>query len=97
MKHKEINKSELAFLNTQGGESYVGITDLGEVKGIPNDQMDETQKKISDCITAQIEPNPQAEITTIPIIENDKNVIKIIVGKGCKPIYCIKKYGFSSK
>lgn len=87
----------VAFLNTQGGEIYVGITDLGEIKGIPNDQMDETQKKISDCITAQIEPNPQAEITTTPIIENGKNVIKIIVGKGYKPIYCIKKYGFSSK
>lgn len=81
----------VAFLNTQGGKIYVGITDSGEIKGIPNDQMDETQKKISDCITAQIEPNPQAEITTIPIIENDKNVMKIIVGKGYKPIYCIKK------
>ena len=92
-----ILRDIVAFLNTHGGEIYVGITDLGEIKGIPNDQMNETQKKISDCITAQIEPNPQAEITTIPIIENDKNVIKIIVGKGYKPIYCIKKYGFSFK
>ena len=92
-----ILRDIVAFLNAHGGEIYVGITDLGEIKGIPNDQMDETQKKISDCITAQIEPNPQAEITTISIIENGKNVIKIIVGKGYKPIYCIKKYGFSSK
>ena len=92
-----IVRDIIAFLNTHGGEIYVGITDCGEIKGIPDNQMDETQKKISDCITSQIEPNPQAEITTTPIKEKDKNILRISVGKGFKPIYCIKKYGFSSK
>lgn len=87
----------VAFLNTQGGDIFIGIADWGELKGIPNDLMDETQKKISDCITSQIEPNPQAEITTTSIIEDGKNILKISVGKGFKPIYCIKKFGFSSK
>ena len=82
-----IVRDIIAFLNTHGGE----------IKGIPDNQMDETQKKISDCITSQIEPNPQAEITTTPIKEKDKNILRISVGKGFKPIYCIKKYGFSSK
>lgn len=45
-----IVRDIIAFLNTYGGE----------IKGIPDNQMDETQKKISDCITSQIEPNPQA-------------------------------------
>ena len=44
----------VAFLNTQGGDIFIGIADWGELKGIPNDLMDETQKKISDCITSQI-------------------------------------------
>ena len=92
-----IVRDIVAFLNTQGGEIYVGIADSGEINGIPDDQMDETQKKISDCITSQIEPNPQAEITTTFIRENGKNIIRTSVGKGFKPIYCIKKYGFSSK
>ena len=54
-----IVRNIIAFLNTHGGEIYVGITNCGEIKGIPDNQMDETQKKISDCITSQIEPNPQ--------------------------------------
>ena len=87
----------VAFLNTQGGDIYVGIADWGEIKGIPDDQMDDTYKKISDCITSQIEPNPQNEITVNSFKEENKNVIRISVGKGFKPIYCIKKYGYSSK
>lgn len=87
----------VAFLNTEGGDIYVGITDSGEIKGIHDDQIDEIQKKISDCITSQIEPNPQNEITMSLLKEENKNIIKIAVGKGFKPIYCIKKYGFSSK
>lgn len=87
----------VAFLNTEGGDIYVGITDSGEIKGIHDDQIDEIQKKISDCITSQIKPNPQNEITMSLLREENKNIIKIAVGKGFKPIYCIKKYGFSSK
>ena len=87
----------VAFLNTEGGDIYVGITDSGEIKGIHDDQIDEIQKKISDCITSQIEPNPQNEITMSLLREENKNILKIAVGKGFKPIYCIKKYGFSSK
>ena len=80
----------VAFLNTEGGDIYVGITDSGEIKGIHDDQIDEIQKKISDCITSQIEPNPQNEITMSLLKEENKNIIKIAVGKGFKPIYCIK-------
>lgn len=40
-----IVRDIIAFLNTHGGE----------IKGIPDNQMDETQKKISDCITSQID------------------------------------------
>ena len=54
-----IVRNIIAFLNTHGGEIYVGITKCGEIRGIPDNQLDETQKKISDCITSQIEPNPQ--------------------------------------
>ena len=92
-----ILRDIVAFLNTQGGEIYIGITDSGEIKGILSGQTDEIQKKISDCITSQIEPCPQNEITTMLLKEDGKNIIKIAIGKGFKPVYCIKKYGFSSK
>lgn len=87
----------VTFLNAQGGEIYVGITDWGDMVGISEEDLDETQKKISDCITMQIEPNPQNEISTTLMREENKNIIKVSVNKGFKPLYCIKKYGFSSK
>lgn len=92
-----IVRDIVAFLNTDGGIIYVGIDDNGEIKGIDDGKMDETQKKISDIVTMQIEPNPQNEINIVPQVENGKNIIQINVGKGFKPIYCIRKYGYSSK
>lgn len=92
-----IIRDIVAFLNTGGGILYVGIADDGEIKGIDDDKMDEIQKKISEIITMQIEPNPQNEINVIPIVDSGKNIIQINIGKGFKPIYCIKKYGYSSK
>ncbi len=92
-----IIRDIVAFLNTQGGNIYIGIADDGNVIGLKEKVIDEIQKKISDCITMQIEPNPQSEIKTYIIIEEDKKVINISIGKGFKSIYCIKKYGFSQK
>ncbi len=92
-----IVRDIVAFLNTQGGTLYIGIADNGEIKGVDNDKMDETQKKISEVITMQIEPCPQNEINVIPVVDNGKNIIQVNIQKGFKPIYCIKKYGYSSK
>lgn len=92
-----IVRDIVAFLNTNGGEIYVGINDQSEVLGISKDKLDENQKKLSDCISDQIEPNAKNEINIIPLIEEGKHILKITVAKGFKPLYCIKKYGFSSK
>lgn len=87
----------VAFLNTSGGNIYLGIDDYGKIIGIENEKIDEIQKKISDMITSQIEPNPQSEVSMRLVNEEGKNILIINVNKGYKPIYCIKKYGFSSK
>lgn len=91
-----IVRDIVAFLNANGGTIYIGVTDYGKVVGVSND-LDEVQKKISDCITSQIEPNPQNEISISLFFEDNKSVVKVSVGKGYKPLYCIKEYGFSSK
>ena len=57
-----ICKDIVAFLNTNGGDIIIGVDDDGTVVGINN--IDETSKKISDVITDQIEPNPQAIISS---------------------------------
>lgn len=87
----------VAFLNHLGGEILIGITDNGEIVGIQESQIDDIQKKISDIITGQIEPSPLSEVGISVGYENEKSIIKISVKPGMKPLYCIKKYGYSSK
>lgn len=89
-----ICKDIVAFLNTNGGDIIIGVDDDGTVVGINN--IDETSKKISDVITDQIEPNPQAIISSEIRYDNGKMILVIHVQKGVRPLYCQKKYGFSS-
>ena len=108
MKYTESEKTELkekftdtlineivAFLNADGGSIYIGVDDNGEVVGIENS--DSLLLKIADIVTSQIEPNPQELIRTELLFDEGKVVICITIQKGFYPIYCIKKYGYSSK
>ncbi|MCF0116383.1 MAG: putative DNA binding domain-containing protein, partial [Erysipelotrichaceae bacterium] len=89
-----ICKDVVAFLNTNGGDVIIGVDDNGKVVGVNN--IDETFKKISDMITDQIEPNPQAIISSEIRYDEGKMLLVIHVQKGVRPLYCQKKYGFSS-
>ena len=107
MKYYESNRLELkeklndkfiravvAFLNTDGGRVLIGVTDDGTVVGV--NEIDKTLKQIADIITAQIEPSPTDSVKTEILMEEGKVLVSVSVLKGIKPIYCIKKYGFSS-
>ncbi len=107
MKYYESNRLELkeklndkfiravvAFLNTDGGRILIGVTDDGTVVGV--NEIEKTLKQIADIITAQIEPSPTDSVKTEILMEEGKVLVSVSVLKGIKPIYCIKKYGFSS-
>lgn len=85
----------VSFLNAEGGIIYIGIQNDGTVIGVEN--IDSVLKNISDCITDQVEPSPRGEVASEIIHENNLSIIAVTVKKGIKPLYCIKKYGFSSK
>lgn len=85
----------VSFLNAEGGKIYIGVKDDGTVVGIS--EIDDILKKISDCITDQIEPRPYNEIKTEIDYDNGLPILVVTVCKGIKPIYCVRKYGFSSK
>lgn len=87
-------KEIVTFLNTYGGTIYIGVKDDGTVVGI--DHVDECFRKVSDIITDQIEPSASSFIIPTFAYDNNKTIIKIEVQKGLKPLYCIKKFGFSS-
>ena len=89
-----IAKEIVSFLNGAGGTILIGVKDNGIVIGV--DKIDETLRKISDIITSQIEPNPQDEISSELKFDKGKTIIAIHINKGLNPIYCQKKYGFSS-
>ena len=88
-------RDTVAFLNTNGGQIYIGVTDNGEVVGAKD--IDATLKQISDCITDQIEPSPKNEVKCEILYESGSPVILVTICKGIRSIYCVKKYGFSSK
>ena len=85
----------VSFLNTEGGVIYIGIEDDGTVIGIEN--VEGVLRQVSDCITDQIEPKPIGEVISAVILEDNLPIVVVNVKKGIKPLYCIKKYGFSSK
>lgn len=89
-----IARSVVAFLNTEGGQIFIGVDDQGNIVGVQN--VDETLQKLSDLITCQIEPTPQEIIDINFRVVEGKNLIILKIPKGSSSIYCIKKYGFSS-
>lgn len=90
----QIIKEIVAFINADGGKIYIGINDDGTVCGAQ--KIDESLRSISDIITTQIEPNAIDSVKTELEIIEGLPVIVINVKKGISPLYCIKKYGFSS-
>ncbi len=111
MKYYETEKIELkerisdslvkdieAFLNTEGGTIYIGVKDDGSPIGIEN--LDEAYRKISDILSDQIEPSVFDVVYSRVIYEHPddrKGIIELTVPKGPDCLYCIKKYGRSSK
>ncbi len=90
----KITKEIVSFLNANGGTIIIGVKDDGTIVGVEN--IDEVQKRISDIITNQIEPSPLGIVSTEVKSEEGKDLVFVQIQKGTSPIYCQKKYGFSS-
>ncbi|MDD4070512.1 MAG: putative DNA binding domain-containing protein [Candidatus Izemoplasmatales bacterium] len=90
----QLIREIVAFINAEGGKVYIGIEDNGNVVGATN--IDEALRNIADIITTQIEPNAIDIVTPEIQVMDGKPVIVVNIKKGIAPIYCIKRYGFSS-
>ena len=89
-----ICREIVSFLNAEGGDIVLGVDNDGNIVGVS--KLDEISRKISDVITTQIEPNPQELVSSEMRYAEGKTLLVIHVPKGTRPIYCQKKYGFSS-
>lgn len=87
-----LPKEIVAFLNTDGGTVYIGISKNRTVIGVEN--IDDSLRVISDIITDQISPRCVSFVKPRREVIEGKNIIRIDVKKGNQLFY-IKKYGMS--
>ena len=89
-----IERSIIAFLNTDGGTVYIGVDDDGKIVGV--DKVDETFKRVSELIYNGISPNAKDFVELGSKYIDGKIIIEIRIAKG-DGLYYIKKYGRSSQ
>ncbi len=86
----DIKKEVVAFLNTNGGIIYIGISDNGELIGL--DEVDETILKLNNTLRDSIKPDSMMFINSEILDIDNKKVIKVEVSEGTrKPYYLIDK------
>ena len=96
-KVKLTNKFEeevISFLNTNGGNIYIGVNDKGDIVGI-NGNIDLLQRTIKDRLKNNIMPSTLGLYDVVVLEENNKKYIKIIIAKGSEDPYYIKGMGLT--
>ena len=82
----------LAFLNTDGGTFYIGISNDGNVFGIEGD-IDEIRSEIAEGFRESVTPDPTGLYTVEAEIRDGRNVIAVTVERGTSIPYCYTEYG----
>ena len=90
--NEKVNKTMLAFLNTEGGTLYLGLSDDGKVYGLDGD-MDEWYRKTVNRFRDSVTPDPTAYFNVEPEQREGKWILKISVERGTAIPYCYIKYG----
>ena len=90
--NEKVNKTMLAFLNTDGGTLYLGLDDGGAVYGLDGD-MDEWYRKTVNSFRDSVTPDPTAYFNVKPEQREGKWILKITVDRGTAIPYCFTKYG----
>ena len=91
-----LPKELVAFLNTDGGTIFIGITKAKKIVGIKTD-IDEVQRKVSDVINDAISPRCREFVHQHVEVLEGKQVIVIDVKRDQTNLYYIKKYGLSER
>lgn len=84
----------ISFLNTNGGNIFIGVDDKGNVVGIDGN-IDFLQRKIKDRIKDNIMPSTLGLYDVIVLEENNKKYIKVIIAKGSEKPYYLKGMGMT--
>ena len=90
----KFEEEVISFLNTNGGNIYLGVNDKGDIVGI-NGNIDLLQRTIKDRIKDNIMPSTLGLYDVVVLEENNKKYIKIIIARGSDDPYYIKGMGMT--
>ncbi len=90
----KFEEEVISFLNTNGGNIYIGVNDKGNIVGI-NGNIDLLQRTIKDRIKDNIMPSTLGLYDVVVLEENNKKYIKIIIARGSDDPYYIKGMGMT--
>jgi len=90
----KFEEEVISFLNTNGGNIYIGVNDKGDIAGI-NGNIDLLQRIIKDRIKDNIMPSTLGLYDVVVLEENNKKYIKIIIARGSDDPYYIKGMGMT--
>ena len=89
-----IEKEVIAFLNTDGGNIFIGVDDKGNIKGLTGN-LDLLQRTIKDRIKDNIMPSALGLFDVILNEKNGKKYIQIIIAKGNERPYYLRGMGMT--
>ena len=90
----KFEEEVISFLNTNGGNIYIGVNDKGDIVGI-NGNIDLLQRTIKDRIKDNIMPSTLGLYDVVVLEEDNKKYIKIIIARGSDDPYYIKGMGMT--
>ena len=90
----KFEEEVISFLNTNGGNIYLGVNDKGDIVGI-NGNIDLLQRTIKDRIKDNIMPSTLGLYDVVVLEEDNKKYIKIIIARGSDDPYYIKGMGMT--
>ena len=94
--NEKVNNTLLAFLNTEGGELYLGLSDDGSVYGLEEDP-DILARKVATSFRDSVIPDPSAYMRIEPEFRDAKSIIKVSVERGSATPYCFSRFGLTPK
>lgn len=90
----KFEEEVISFLNTNGGNIYIGVNDKGDIIGI-NSNIDLLQRTIKDRIKDNIMPSTLGLYDVIALEKDNKKYIKVIIARGNERPYYLKGMGMT--
>ena len=90
----KFEEEVISFLNTNGGNIYIGVNDKGDIIGI-NGNIDLLQRTIKDRIKDNIMPSTLGLYDVLLLEKDNKKYIKVIIARGNERPYYLKGMGMT--